>query len=230
MFSGPDGARNPCKPAPETMISSGSLSSICTPSARSAAIVARQSSPARKPRIVVCPSASAPSISARCEIDLSPGTDMRPAAVPPGWTLICVAPLMLLSCSFFAIVRKDRQQPVRLRLRTHRNPQVIRQPVVGDRTDNYTITQQELMTVRSCARDRHAPAKNSPSTAGIPYQAHQERCTQPLAPRPHFQPDKTESSPCSVQSAATLRPACATLFTLNGCRTRFSNSAIPGAL
>ena len=44
------------------------------PSARMAAAVASTSSPSSRPSISVSPTASAPSISARCEIDLSPGT------------------------------------------------------------------------------------------------------------------------------------------------------------
>ena len=42
-----------------------------------AAAVASTSSPSSKPEISVRPTASAPSISARCEIDLSPGTPDR---------------------------------------------------------------------------------------------------------------------------------------------------------
>src|SRR6185295_603211 len=52
---------------------------IDTPSASIAAWVARQSSLARNPCTTVRPSAIAPSINARCEMDLSPGT----AIVPP---------------------------------------------------------------------------------------------------------------------------------------------------
>ena len=58
------------------------------PCACSARSVARQSSPARKPVMSVTPSAMPPSISARCEIDLSPGTVISPATVPPGPTTI----------------------------------------------------------------------------------------------------------------------------------------------
>ena len=62
----------------------GSGRSMRTPSACSARSVARQSSPARKPVISVSPSAMPPSISARWEIDLSPGTVSSPAMLPAG--------------------------------------------------------------------------------------------------------------------------------------------------
>ena len=55
-------------------------SAACAPSALSAAAVASTSSPSSRPLISVRPTASAPSISARCEIDLSPGTPIRPAS------------------------------------------------------------------------------------------------------------------------------------------------------
>lgn len=48
------------------------------PSARKQAMVLRQSAPGRNPSISVTPSARAPSITARWEIDLSPGTRAAP--------------------------------------------------------------------------------------------------------------------------------------------------------
>ena len=56
------------------------------PSARTALPVLSTSSPSSKPLIRVSPTASAPRISARCEIDLSPGTRTRPLqrAAPAG--------------------------------------------------------------------------------------------------------------------------------------------------
>ena len=54
------------------------------PSAFSAAAVASTSSPSSRPVISVRPTASAPSISARCEIDLSPGTRILPASGAAG--------------------------------------------------------------------------------------------------------------------------------------------------
>ena len=56
----------------------GSGSSIRTPSARMAARLARQSSLARKPLMLLMPSAIPESMSERCEIDLSPGTSRAP--------------------------------------------------------------------------------------------------------------------------------------------------------
>ena len=53
------------------------------PSARIAAAVRSTSSPSSRPVISVRPTASAPSISARCEIDLSPGTRQRAARAAP---------------------------------------------------------------------------------------------------------------------------------------------------
>ena len=49
-----------------------------TPKARIAARLARQSSLARKPLTSLDPSAMPESISARCEMDLSPGTVIAP--------------------------------------------------------------------------------------------------------------------------------------------------------
>ena len=54
------------------------------PSARIAAAVRSTSSPSSSPSIAVSPTASAPSISARCEIDLSPGTRATPDRAPVG--------------------------------------------------------------------------------------------------------------------------------------------------
>ncbi len=71
-------ARSPAWPAPVTITSSPRGCVICTPSERSAAMVARQSPLSRKPLTRVWPSAIPPSISARCEIDLSPGTMRAP--------------------------------------------------------------------------------------------------------------------------------------------------------
>ena len=74
----PAAAVRPAKPTPWTRASSPA-SAISTPSARSAAAVDRLSPPRPSPRASTAPSASAPNSSARCEIDLSPGTRQRPA-------------------------------------------------------------------------------------------------------------------------------------------------------
>ena len=60
--------------------------SIATPMARNAATVASASAPSRKPVAADSPSASEPSITKRCETDLSPGTRTRPVSAPPGST------------------------------------------------------------------------------------------------------------------------------------------------
>ncbi len=56
--------------------------STSAPSARKAFAVLRTSSPSSKPLIRVSPTARAPRMSARIEIDLSPGTRARPAKGP----------------------------------------------------------------------------------------------------------------------------------------------------
>jgi hypothetical protein len=58
------------------------------PRALIAAAVARTSSPSSKPEISVRPTASAPSINARCEIDLSPGTRILPASEFDGRAIV----------------------------------------------------------------------------------------------------------------------------------------------
>ncbi len=80
-----DGAR-PCAPTPCTTTSVSAGRSIATPSCPSARAVDRQSSPARNPLMCVSPSASAPSMRARWEIDLSPGTVSEPLMLPPART------------------------------------------------------------------------------------------------------------------------------------------------
>ncbi len=86
MLSGAVAPCSPPAPAPCTITRVGSGRSICTPSARSARNVARQSSLARNPLMRVSPLAMPPSISARCEMDLSPGTVTSPLTRTAGAT------------------------------------------------------------------------------------------------------------------------------------------------
>ena len=80
----PDGGESPSSPTPWTMRCETVGSSIATPSERNTAAVARVSSPSRKPVIRDSPSASAASMIARCEMDLSPGTVISPRIGPEG--------------------------------------------------------------------------------------------------------------------------------------------------
>ena len=84
--SGTDGACNPSRPTPWTVTRPDSGPSIRTPIARNTLRVDRASAPSRKPVTRVVPSAIAPSMIARCEMDLSPGTRSRPSRRPPGVT------------------------------------------------------------------------------------------------------------------------------------------------
>ena len=68
------------------IVTSSELSSdISAPMAAKQAAVLRGSSPSNNPRIVVSPSAREPSISARCEIDLSPGIVILPCKPCGNW-------------------------------------------------------------------------------------------------------------------------------------------------
>src|SRR6266508_541894 len=88
---GAPGGRSPRSPAPWTRSSSSAGSSTCTPSVRTAAIVDSVSAERPNPRTRVSPSHSAPIRTARCEIDLSPGTAMCPTSAPAGSTLLTLA-------------------------------------------------------------------------------------------------------------------------------------------
>ena len=80
MSSTSAGSTSPPTPRPATRhVPSGSCATSA-PSARIAAAVRSTSSPSSSPVIRVSPTASAPNISARWLIDLSPGTAMRPAS------------------------------------------------------------------------------------------------------------------------------------------------------
>ncbi len=76
-------ACRPRKPTPTTRACAPAAStSMLTPSAASARAVDRLSPPRPSPVIATGPSESAPKSSARCEIDLSPGTVHRPRSGP----------------------------------------------------------------------------------------------------------------------------------------------------
>ena len=77
-------ARKPRKPTPwiTTCVAPGC--SMATPKARIAVKVARQSSLARKPVTTLVPCAMPDSISARCDMDLSPGTAAAPDTLRAG--------------------------------------------------------------------------------------------------------------------------------------------------
>ena len=81
------GACNPRSPTPCMEISVALGCWISTPSVVIAAMVARQSSPARNPLTSVRPLAMLPSSNARCETDLSPGTVTEASATFAGVTL-----------------------------------------------------------------------------------------------------------------------------------------------
>ncbi len=76
------GSAKPPTPTPCTRHSPAPRRSTCAPSAATALAVLSTSSPSSRPLMRVSPTASAPNISARCEIDLSPGTRTRPFSGP----------------------------------------------------------------------------------------------------------------------------------------------------
>jgi hypothetical protein len=76
------GSAKPPTPTPCTSHCRSPVRSIRAPRARNAWAVLITSSPSKSPLIRVSPTASAPSSSARIEIDLSPGTRTRPANGP----------------------------------------------------------------------------------------------------------------------------------------------------
>ncbi|CJB69106.1 Uncharacterised protein [Streptococcus pneumoniae] len=71
------GSCKPSNPLPTTVTSSP-FCVISTPISLKHEIVLKQSAPGKKPLIVVFPSAIEPNITARCEMDLSPGIVILP--------------------------------------------------------------------------------------------------------------------------------------------------------
>ena len=80
--SGFRGALKPATPTPRTDHAKSPVRSTVAPSACMDFAVLRTSSPSSRPDIRLSPTASAPRIRARCEIDLSPGTRTRPTRGP----------------------------------------------------------------------------------------------------------------------------------------------------
>ena len=78
------GAFNPSMPTPCTTRSLALGVSMRTPICANARAVARMSSPSRNPLMCETPSASEANITARCEIDLSPGTRISPRSDSAG--------------------------------------------------------------------------------------------------------------------------------------------------
>src|SRR6266540_1100676 len=82
------GSCRPCSPRPWTRTRSTSSSATSAPSERTARRVASVSPERPNPATVVSPSTIAPSRTARCEIDLSPGTETWPTIDTAGSILI----------------------------------------------------------------------------------------------------------------------------------------------
>src|SRR5207244_12572132 len=80
--SGPDAARRPRIPRPSIL-----KSSITTPSDLMHEAVDCTSAPVDSPRTRLSPEAIEPNISARCEMDLSPGTVIAPSSFLAGRTV-----------------------------------------------------------------------------------------------------------------------------------------------
>ena len=76
--SGASGLARPATPTPLTCQAPSAPVVTLAPSASMARAVASTSSDSSRPRMRVSPTEMAPSISARCDIDLSPGTRIRP--------------------------------------------------------------------------------------------------------------------------------------------------------
>ena len=77
------GSAKPPTPTPSTVQAPGPVRVTVAPKACIALAVSSTSCPSSSPVISVRPTDSAPRISARCEIDLSPGTAATPESGPP---------------------------------------------------------------------------------------------------------------------------------------------------
>ena len=102
-------------PAPSICHSPTPSRSTRAPRARSAAAVAITSSASSRPRTRLRPAASADSISARCEIDLSPGTATAPFSGPPRRAVSAAMPARTGTWSAAASRPGRRPAPARRR-------------------------------------------------------------------------------------------------------------------
>jgi len=82
------------------------------PSRRMAAAVRSTSSPSSRPSTTVSPTASAPNMSARWEMDLSPGTRASPAKPPARLAHKGPVELPLIASSFAAVLHAPRAGPL----------------------------------------------------------------------------------------------------------------------
>ena len=97
------GSAKPPTPTPRTDQLPPPLFATSAPNARIALAVSNTSCPSSSPAIVVSPTHIAPRISARCEIDLSPGTSAVPRKGPQAVDVIGIGspwPDMLLPSNY----------------------------------------------------------------------------------------------------------------------------------